>query len=156
MTKGDDFRLERFAIGGADGLLAKARRWHARAWARPAHSVREPRWFAAVVLKLDRIGDFVLALGAIRLVCERFGEENGLARTTVLTMMDRLLKKGYLSRQQVEGDVEAGAQVGALLVLGEVVPPLHRGALVGALGRVVAELDAARLLDVYRHAHPRA
>ena len=76
MTKGDDFRLERFAIGGADGLLAKARRWHARAWARPAHSVREPRWFAAVVLKLDRIGDFVLALGAIRLVCERFGEEN--------------------------------------------------------------------------------
>ena len=32
-----------------------------------------------------------------------FGTEHGLARSTVLTMMERLRKKGHLSRQQVDG-----------------------------------------------------
>jgi predicted transcriptional regulator len=32
-----------------------------------------------------------------------FGQPRGLARSTVLTMMERLRKKGHLSRRQVEG-----------------------------------------------------
>ena len=36
-------------------------------------------------------------------VVERFGQPRGLARSTVLTMMERLRKKGHLSRQQVGG-----------------------------------------------------
>ena len=36
-------------------------------------------------------------------VVERFGQPRGLARSTVLTMMERLRKKGHLSRQQVDG-----------------------------------------------------
>jgi predicted transcriptional regulator len=36
-------------------------------------------------------------------VVERFGLPRGLARSTVLTMMERLRKKGHLSRQQVDG-----------------------------------------------------
>ena len=33
----------------------------------------------------------------------RFGEARGLARSTVLTMMERLRTKGYLQREQDEG-----------------------------------------------------
>ncbi len=36
-------------------------------------------------------------------VAERFGEPRGLARSTVLTMMERLRQKGHLEREQVEG-----------------------------------------------------
>ena len=36
-------------------------------------------------------------------VVERFGQPRGLARSTVLTMMERLRKKGHLSRRQVDG-----------------------------------------------------
>ena len=36
-------------------------------------------------------------------VAERFGEPRGLARSTVLTMMERLRQKGRLEREQVEG-----------------------------------------------------
>ncbi|WP_296252993.1 BlaI/MecI/CopY family transcriptional regulator, partial [uncultured Stenotrophomonas sp.] len=36
-------------------------------------------------------------------VAARFGEARGLARSTVLTMMERLRTKGYLQREQDEG-----------------------------------------------------
>ena len=36
-------------------------------------------------------------------VAERFGEPRGLARSTVLTMMERLRQKGHLEREQVGG-----------------------------------------------------
>ena len=58
------------------------------------------------------IGDQELALlryvaeqGAVSVgeAAERFGEPRGLARSTVLTMMERLRKKGYLDRRQVAG-----------------------------------------------------
>jgi predicted transcriptional regulator len=35
-------------------------------------------------------------------VAARYGKENGLARSTVLTMMERLRKKGFLSREEGE------------------------------------------------------
>ena len=34
---------------------------------------------------------------------EGFGQPRGLARSTVLTMMERLRRKGHLSRRQVDG-----------------------------------------------------
>jgi predicted transcriptional regulator len=39
----------------------------------------------------------------VREVAERFAETHGHARTTVLTMMERLREKGYLIRRKVEG-----------------------------------------------------
>ena len=36
-------------------------------------------------------------------VAEGFGEPRGLARSTVLTMMERLRQKGHLDRRQVDG-----------------------------------------------------
>ena len=39
----------------------------------------------------------------VREVADRFGEEQGLARTTILTMMERLRKKNYLVRLKDSG-----------------------------------------------------
>jgi predicted transcriptional regulator len=39
----------------------------------------------------------------VREVAERFAETHGHARTTVLTMMERLREKGYLTRHKVDG-----------------------------------------------------
>ena len=58
------------------------------------------------------IGDQELALlrdvaangaATVAEMVERFGQPRGLARSTVLTMMERLRKKGHLSRKQVDG-----------------------------------------------------
>ena len=62
--------------------------------------------------RLKSIGDQELAL--LRFISERgqatvaeavdgFGQPRSLARSTVLTMMERLRKKGHLGRRQVEG-----------------------------------------------------
>lgn len=40
---------------------------------------------------------------AVRDVAEHFEKSKGLARTTVLTVMERLRKKGFLSRSQDDG-----------------------------------------------------
>ena len=58
------------------------------------------------------IGDQELALlrhiaeggpASVGEVVEAFGAPRGLARSTVLTMMERLRQKGYLDREPVEG-----------------------------------------------------
>ena len=65
--------------------------------------------------RLKSIGDQELAL--LRFIGERgqatvaqavegFGRPRGLARSTVLTMMERLRKKGHLSRRQSEGSYQ--------------------------------------------------
>ena len=60
------------------------------------------------------IGDQELALlqyiaeqgdASVGEVAAGFGEARGLARSTVLTMMERLRAKAYLQRKQVEGGV---------------------------------------------------
>lgn len=40
---------------------------------------------------------------SVREAADGFGQENGFARTTVQTLMERLRKKGYLVRRKVEG-----------------------------------------------------
>lgn len=42
----------------------------------------------------------------VRETVEKFGEPRGLARTTILTVMERLRKKGYLKRQNKKGIFE--------------------------------------------------
>lgn len=39
----------------------------------------------------------------VREVATLYGEPKGLARTTILTVMERLRTKGYLEREQIEG-----------------------------------------------------
>ena len=40
---------------------------------------------------------------SVREVAEAFSESHGLARTTILTIMDRLRSKGYLNRKKQKG-----------------------------------------------------
>jgi predicted transcriptional regulator len=58
------------------------------------------------------IGDQELALlqyiadapkSSVAEVCAGYGESRGLARSTVLTMMERLRAKGYLARRRIDG-----------------------------------------------------
>ena len=62
--------------------------------------------------RLKSIGDQELALlrfvsdagqSTVGQAAERFGEPRGLARSTVLTMMESLRKKGHLTRRQQDG-----------------------------------------------------
>ncbi len=39
----------------------------------------------------------------VREITEVFGEAQGLARTTILTMLERLRKKGFVNRTEIEG-----------------------------------------------------
>jgi predicted transcriptional regulator len=41
----------------------------------------------------------------VREVVTNYGETHGLARTTILTVMERLRQKGYLEREKAEGGV---------------------------------------------------
>ncbi|HYU34002.1 MAG TPA: BlaI/MecI/CopY family transcriptional regulator [Thermoanaerobaculia bacterium] len=61
---------------------------------------------------MKTVGDQELALlryiaetgaSSVGEVAEGFGEPRGLARSTVLTMMERLRQKGHLTREQVDG-----------------------------------------------------
>ena len=63
-------------------------------------------------MRKSTIGDQELALlhhidesghASVGEVAAAFGEPRGLARSTVLTMMERLRSKGYLKRRQVKG-----------------------------------------------------
>ena len=67
------------------------------------------------------IGDQELALlqyigqhgeASVGEVAAGFGEDRGLARSTVLTMMERLRAKAYLSRRQVDGVYRYAATAG--------------------------------------------
>ncbi|WP_448096735.1 BlaI/MecI/CopY family transcriptional regulator [Luteibacter yeojuensis] len=80
------------------------------------------------------IGDQELALlqyieeaprSSVAEVCAGFGEARGLARSTVLTMMERLRAKGYLARRKIDNSFRYSATNGA----GEV--------MTGAVGRFV-------------------
>jgi predicted transcriptional regulator len=80
------------------------------------------------------IGDQELALlqyieeapkSSVAEVCAGFGEARGLARSTVLTMMERLRAKGYLTRRKIDSSFRYSATNGA----GEV--------MTGAVGRFV-------------------
>ena len=62
--------------------------------------------------RLKSVGDQELALlrfvgdrgqATVAQAVEGFGQPRGLARSTVLTMMERLRKKGHLGRRQIAG-----------------------------------------------------
>src|SRR3546814_16432385 len=68
-------------------------------------------------MRKPSIGDQELALlqhiddcgaASVGEVATSFGEPRGLARSTVLTMMERLRGKGYLKRRQLKGPPSQG------------------------------------------------
>ena len=76
-------------------------------------------------------------------VAERFGEAQGLARSTILTVMERLRKKGHLTRGKVEGVFQYSSPVPASELLRGVVGDFVQRSLAGSLSPFVTYLAEA-------------
>lgn len=64
--------------------------------------MREPRYFSPAEWEvLERLLEHSPA--TVREVTAEFAQSHGYARTTVLTMMERLREKGYLTRRKIGG-----------------------------------------------------
>ncbi|MET0401679.1 MAG: BlaI/MecI/CopY family transcriptional regulator [Cystobacter sp.] len=64
---------------------------------------------------------------------ERFGEVQGLARSTVLTVMERLRSKGHLTRRKVAGVYQYSSSVPLAELLRSVVGDFVQKSLAGSL-----------------------
>jgi predicted transcriptional regulator len=103
------------------------------------------------------VGDQELAL--LRYVSERqdatvgeaaagFGQPRELARSTVLTMMERLRKKGYLGRRLVDGVYRYAPRSSPNAAVGRAVQSFVERALGGSISPFVAYLaDREQLSD---------
>ena len=81
---------------------------------------------------------------SVREVTLDYAESNGLARTTMLTVMERLRKKGYLVRSRKEGAFEYSASQQKGEVMHDVVQDFVEGTLGGSLTPFVAYLAKSR------------
>lgn len=79
-----------------------------------------------------------------REVAERFGEERRLARTTILTVIERLRKKGYLTRRRREGIYEYLPRLEQGELMQGLVGHFIQRTLGGSVSPVVAYLSRTR------------
>ncbi|HJN15685.1 MAG TPA: BlaI/MecI/CopY family transcriptional regulator [Armatimonadota bacterium] len=72
---------------------------------------------------------------------KHFAVTRGHARSTVVTVMDRLRKKGHLTRKKVDGVYRYSARVGKGELLHALVHDFVQGALGGSVSPFVAYLS---------------
>ncbi len=77
-------------------------------------------------------------------VAEAFGQDHGLARSTVLTMMERLRKKKYLGRRLVGGVYRYRAERSSSELLRGLVRRFVEKSLGGSVAPFVAYLNETR------------
>ncbi len=83
-----------------------------------------------------------------REAAEGFGEANGYARTTVMTLLERLRTKGYLTREKVEGVFRYSSKLNSGELMRSVVGRFVQHALGGSVSPLVAFLaENPRLSD---------
>ncbi len=81
-------------------------------------------------------------------VAKSFGTSRGLARTTVLTVMERLRGKGYLTRRRADGVYRYWPRIDQRDVMSNLVAEFVERSLGGSLSPFVAYLaDSGRLDD---------
>jgi predicted transcriptional regulator len=80
-------------------------------------------------------------------VAEQFGVERGLARTTVLTVLERLRRKGYLARRRRAGVFHYAPRLEQSEVLGGLVQRFFEQTLSGSVSPVVAYLANTRRIS---------
>jgi predicted transcriptional regulator len=110
-------------------------------------SQKPPRTIGDQELALLR---FVADHGALTVgqAAERFGVPRGLARSTVLTMMERLRKKGHLTRRQVEGVYQYAPRTAPGAAVRQAVQSFVDRTLGGSVAPFVAYLsERERLSD---------
>ena len=83
----------------------------------------------------------------VREVADHWEKKAGLARTTVLTMMDRLKQKGFLTRKKIDGVFHYSPKRSASSVLEGLVKDFVQGVLGGSLEPFAAYLNEAKDLD---------
>ncbi len=71
---------------------------------------------------------------AVRDVAQHFEQEKKLARTTVLTVMERLRKKGFLSRSQTDGVFKYSSKIKTGDVLTSKISDFVEKTLGGSVG----------------------
>jgi predicted transcriptional regulator len=74
-------------------------------------------------------------------MAKEYGAPRGLARTTVLTVMERLRIKGYLTRQQVDGVFQYAPKHDHVEVMSGVVAEFVQRSLGGSLSPFVTYLS---------------
>jgi predicted transcriptional regulator len=84
---------------------------------------------------------------SVRHVAEQFGEPHGLARTTILTMMERLRKKGFLTRRKGGGVFEYAPAQAKTEILHDLVQNFVERTLGGSVTPFVAYLAEAKGLS---------
>ena len=101
-------------------------------------------------MRKPTIGDQELALlhhidecgaASVGEVAASFGEPRGLARSTVLTMMERLRGKGYLKRRQLKGMFRYSTATGPGEVMRSAVGSFVEKTLSGSVSPSVAWLS---------------
>ncbi len=85
---------------------------------------------------LQHVDDCVTA--SVGEVAASFGEPRGLARSTVLTMMERLRAKGYLRRRQLNGMYRYSTATGAADAVRSAVGSFVEKTLSGSVSPFVA------------------
>lgn len=84
---------------------------------------------------------------SVRKVAEHFEHSHQLARTTVLTVMERLRKKGFLSRSQVEGVYQYTAKVEAGDIVSNKVSEFIEKTLGGSLSPLLSYFASSEKLS---------
>ena len=97
----------------------------------------------ALLHHLDECGN-----ASVGEVAAAYGEPRGLARSTVLTMMERLRAKGYLKRRQLQGVYRYSAATGPGEVMRSAVGSFVEKTLSGSVSPFVAWLsESAEVSD---------
>ena len=92
----------------------------------------------------------------VREVAEQFGEPRGLARTTILTVMERLRKKEFLHRLRTAGSFQYSPAIAKQDLMQNLVHDFVQRTLGGSLSPFMAymadsgKLSAAELSDLKR------
>lgn len=97
----------------------------------------------ALLHHLDEVGQ-----ASVGEVAASFGEPRGLARSTVLTMMERLRTKGYLKRRQLKGMYRYSTVTGAGEAMRSAVGSFVEKTLSGSVSPFVAWMsESAEVSD---------
>lgn len=85
----------------------------------------------------------------VREITEEFGAANGLARTTILTMLERLRKKEFVTRTEMDGVNHYRSKTSKSDLLQEIVSSFVERTLEGSLSPFMTYLtQKAELSDV--------
>lgn len=93
---------------------------------------------------------------SVRDAADKFGEERGLARTTILTVMERLRKKGFLKRSLQDGIYVYASAVAQEKLMRGIVEDFVEKTLGGSVAPFVAYLTDAKGLSAQEIADLKA